>query len=91
MTAERVIWFRRESPRVVRDDDSPLPSCFMDTDVGWNGQLSEQFGKPTSARLRLPGQGAGAERFVDDVATLDHGAGHRRVQAGRGKERVDAL
>ena len=41
--------------------------------------------------LRLLGQSAGSERFVDDVAALNHDAGQRRVQVGGGEERVDAL
>ena len=41
--------------------------------------------------LQLLGQGAGSERFVDDVAALNHDPRQRRVQARRGEERVDPL
>ncbi|HMD91225.1 MAG TPA: hypothetical protein VKG80_01135 [Trebonia sp.] len=47
-----MIWFRRESRRVVRDNDSPLPSCFMDTDVDWDGQLAGQLDWQRRTHLR---------------------------------------
>lgn len=63
MTTERVIWFRRESPRVVRDNDSPLPSCFMDTDVGLERPASRAT-RPAAAATPTPTSWCGPSSSV---------------------------